>query len=251
MGTPNAAGEQVDLLNATDGSGECRQGARTDDDDEMTEADSQQQNVYSSPWRGVREPVESAPTNDGYIDEVAIQKQGLDFIRNLICGPDAAEMIDYLLEQFGQDKLFAVLVSKLRPRLVNAFNRERRSSEHVVRQAQPQTDVIETVMYLINNMAAGSPRHRQVVISQPELLKATVALFSHSNRHVRVGCAWLVINLTWSDDHSDHGNCKQRIYQLKKLGVMEKLRQLEEDDELDVRERAKSAICQMTYFDRS
>ncbi|KAI4256582.1 MAG: hypothetical protein L6R42_006128, partial [Xanthoria sp. 1 TBL-2021] len=173
MGTPNAAGEQVDLLNATDGSGECRQGARDDEDDEMTEVDSQQQQQFTegSAWRGVREHVESASTKDRYIDEVAIQKMGLDFIRNFICGPDAAEMIDYLFEQFGQDKLFAVLISKLRPRLMNAFPRDRRSPENVVRQAQPPADVISTVVCLINNMAAGSPRHRQVVVSQQELLK--------------------------------------------------------------------------------
>ncbi|KAL8883840.1 MAG: hypothetical protein Q9215_007984 [Flavoplaca cf. flavocitrina] len=253
MGTPNAAGEQVDLLNTTDGSGDFRHGATNDEDHEMlmTCPNSEQPGPHSSAWRGGREQVDSAPTDEKQIDEVAIQKMALDFIRNLICGSDAAEMIDYLFEQFGQDKLFAVLISKLRPRLVNGFNRDRRSTEKVVRQAQPAADVIDTVVYLINNMAAGSPRHRQVVISQPELLKVIVTLFSHSNRHVRAGCAWLVINLTWCEDHSDHGNCKQRIYQLKKLGVMEKLGKLEEDSELDVRERAKSAICQMTNFDRS
>ncbi len=250
MGTPNAAGEQVDILNATDGSGEDSQGANEDEDDEMTESDPQRQLPHDSPWRSVGKQVVSGSTNERHIDEVAIQKQGLDFIRNLICGSDAAEMIDYLFEQFGQDKLFEMLISKLRPRLINAFNRDRRSSEKVVRQTQPQTDIINTVVYMINNMAAGSPRQRQVVVSQLELLKLIVTLFSHPNSEVRAGCAWIVINLTWPEDQSDHANCKQRIFQLGKLGVLEKLKKLEDDPELDVRERAKTAVYQMTYFDR-
>ncbi|KAL8912202.1 MAG: hypothetical protein Q9171_002764 [Xanthocarpia ochracea] len=250
MGTPNAAGEQVDILNATDGSEEDSQGANEDEDDEMTESDSQRQLPHNSPWRSVGKQVVSGSTNERHIDEVAIQKQGLDFIRNLICGSDAAEMIDYLFEQFGQDKLFEMLISKLRPRLINAFNRDRRSSEKVVRQAQPQTDIINTVVYTINNMAAGSPRQRYVVVSHPELLKLIVTLFSHPNCEVRAGCAWIVINLTWREDQSDHANCKQRISQLGKLGVLEKLKKLEDDPELDVRERAKTAVYQMTYFDR-
>lgn len=39
MGTPNAAGERVDLLNATDGTGESRQAINEDDDDDSKMAD--------------------------------------------------------------------------------------------------------------------------------------------------------------------------------------------------------------------
>ncbi|KAL8791198.1 MAG: hypothetical protein Q9213_000155 [Squamulea squamosa] len=250
MGTPNAAGEQVDLLNATDGSVDGRQTTNEDEDYEMTESDAQRQDGHNSPWKATRNQAQSASISGRHIDDVAIQKQGLDFIRNLICGSDAAEMIDHLLEQFGQDKLFEMLVTKLRPRLINAFNRDRRSSENGVRQMQPQTDMINTVIYTINNMAAGPPRHRYLVVSQQELMKLIVAFFSHANRDVRAGCAWIVINLTWLEDPSDHMNCKHRISLLKKLGVMEKLKKLEDDVDLDVRERAKTAMYQMNYFDR-
>ncbi|KAL8769840.1 MAG: hypothetical protein Q9209_004278 [Squamulea sp. 1 TL-2023] len=250
MGTPNAAGEQVDLLNATDGLGDGLQPTHEDKDYEMTESDAQRQGGHDIPWKAARIQVQSASMNGRHVDDVAIQKQGLDFIRNLICGNDAAEMIDHLFEQFGQDKLFEMLITKLRPRLINAFNRDRRSAENGVRQMQPQTDMINTVVYTINNIAAGPPRHRSLVVSQQELMKLIVAFFSHANRDVRAGCAWIVINLTWLEDPSDHMNCKHRISLLKKLGVMEKLKKLEDDVDLDVRERAKTAIYQMNYFDR-
>ncbi|KAL8726643.1 MAG: hypothetical protein Q9166_006602 [cf. Caloplaca sp. 2 TL-2023] len=256
MGTPNAAGEQVDLLNATDGSRDSRQGANEGDDDDdmkMTDPEAQRQGNYNSPWKAARKHTENVTTDQRFADDLAIQKQGLDFIRNMICGSDAAEMIDYLFEQIGQDKLFEMLINKLRPRVINAFNRDRRPSENSVRQIQPQTDIIKTVVYLINNLSAGSPRHRQAVVSQSELMKVIVSLCSHSNRDVRVGCVWIIINLSWFDDTSDHPNCKQRILQLHKFGVMEKLKVLQEkakESEADVRERATAAIYQMSYFDR-
>ncbi|KAL8683957.1 MAG: hypothetical protein Q9186_000168 [Xanthomendoza sp. 1 TL-2023] len=252
MGTPNAAGEQVDLLNATDGSEEGRQGAKQDDDDDsnMIEAGAPDQGGHSSPPKVAPHQVETTITRHGRADELAMQIQGLSFIRNLICGGDAAEMIDYLFEQLGQERLFEMLIGKLRPRLVNAFNRERRSTEKGVRQTQPQSEIVTTVLYIIVHMAAGSPRQRQVVVSQPELMKLIISLFSHSGSPIRVACVWVVINLTIVDDQSDYASCKQRIQQLKRLGLMEKLKLLESDVEMDVRERLKTVMYQLSYFDR-
>ncbi|KAL8810760.1 MAG: hypothetical protein Q9223_002140 [Gallowayella weberi] len=253
MGTPNAAGEQVDLLNATDGSEACGQGAKEDDDEDsnMMEAGAPRQEDYSGGSRkAARHQVEATATRHGRVDELAMQMQGLNFIRNLICGVDAAEMIDYVFEQFGQERFFEMLIGKLRPRLVNAFNRERRSTENRVRQTQPQTDIVNTVVYIIVHMAAGSPRQRQLLVSQPELMKLIMSLFSHSGSAIRVACMWAVINLTFSEDRSDEANCKQRIQQLKRLGIMEKLKPLESDVELDVRERWKTVMYNLSYYDR-
>ncbi|KAL8807076.1 MAG: hypothetical protein Q9182_000909 [Xanthomendoza sp. 2 TL-2023] len=252
MGTPNAAGEQVDLLNATDGSEAGRQGAKEDDDEDsnMLEAGAPRQDDYSGPRKAARHQVEASTTRHGRADELAMQMQGLNFIRNLICGSDAAEMIDYVFDQLGQERLFEMLIGKLRPRLVNAFNRDRRSTENRVRQTQPQADIVTTVVYIIVHMAAGSPRQRQVVVSQPELMKLIMSLFSHSGSAIRVACMWAVINLTLSDDRSEDGNCKQRIQQLKRLGIMEKLKPLESAVELDVQERLRTVMYQLSYYDR-
>lgn len=156
-------------------------------------------------------------------------------------------MIDCVFEELGQDKLLEILISKLRPRLINAFNRDRRSLENNVRQIQPQTDIVISVCYIIVHLAAGLPRHRQLLMSHPELLKLIVALFSHPHREVRGCCAWIVINLTWEDDQSDRQSSKERARQLIKLGVYEKLQMLESDSELDVRERTKQAIHQISH----
>ncbi|KAL8664163.1 MAG: hypothetical protein Q9202_003241 [Teloschistes flavicans] len=261
MGTPNAAGEQVDLLNATDGFREGRPTGAEDDEVDMKMVDSvgalggpqldfEQQNPNHSAWRAPRKRTDVGNTNQVRADELAVQKQGLDFIRNLICGSDSKEMIDCLFEELGQDKVFEILVSKLRPRLINAFNRDRRSTDSGVRQIQPQTDIVISVCYIIVHLTAGLSRHRQLLISQPELLKLIVPLFQHSNREVRVCCAWIVINLTWMDDQSDHANCKERARELIKLGIYEKLQMLEADPELDVRERTKTAMHQLSGASR-
>ncbi|KAL8692301.1 MAG: hypothetical protein Q9218_002643 [Villophora microphyllina] len=259
MGTPNAAGEQVDLLNATDGSGEgCTTAIEVDEVDlKMVDSlgtvcgpqpDSEQHDRNHSPWRAPRRRTDLNNTNQVRVDEHAVQKQGLDFIRNLICGSDSLEMIDCLFEELGQDKMFEILISKLRPRLINAFNRDRRSTDSGVRQIQPQTDIVISICFIIVHLAAGLPRHRQLLVSQSELLKLIMPLFQHSSREVRGCCAWIVINLTWIDDQSDHANCKERARELIKLGVYEKLQTLEADPELDVRERTKTAMHQLSQL---
>ncbi|KAL8642183.1 MAG: hypothetical protein Q9228_001113 [Teloschistes exilis] len=261
MGTPNAAGEQVDLLNATDGFREGRPTGTEDDEADVKMVDSvvasggppldfEQHSQNHSAWRAPRKRTDASNTNQVRADELAVQKQGLDFIRNLICGSDSLEMIDCLFEELGQDKVFEILVSKLRPRLINAFNRDRRSTDSGVRQIQPPTDIVISVCYIIVHLAAGLPRHRQLVISQPELLKLIVPLFQHSNREVRGCCAWIVINLTWMDDQSDLANYKERAKELIKLGIYEKLQMLEADPDLDVRERTKTAMIQLSGANR-
>jgi hypothetical protein len=94
-------------------------------------------------------------------------------------------------------------------------------------------------------MAASIPRHRQIVISQTELLKLLVPQFNHPSIEVRLALCWLVTNLTWLDDHGDGEACASRADSLKKLGFLQKLEMLEQDPELNVRERAKSALWQM------
>jgi armadillo repeat-containing protein 8 len=69
-----------------------------------------------------------------------------------------------------------------------------------------------------------------------------LTFLNHSNREIRVPCCWIAINLTYADDESDRVGCRQRAQELHKLGYLTKLGALGEDVDLDVRERAKTAI---------
>lgn len=269
MGTPNAAGEQVDLLNAVEETSRGANQTYGEDGEEdlkmadgngplnRSESDFKQTSRFARRGNGRVAALEASRSAGGKDtepnlvaqsrnDDLAVQKEGLELIRNLTCGPGAPEMIDYMFRELGQEKMFEMLAGKLRPRLLNGFNRERRSSESAMRYLQPQPEIITAVCYIIIHIAASHPKHRQLLISQPDLLKLLVPLFSHSQREVRVCCAWIVINLTWVDDQSDHLNCKVRARELLKLGVFERLEGLISDPELDVRERTKTAIHQMT-----
>lgn len=190
-------------------------------------------------------------------DDLAIQEQGLGFIRNLICGahssngPDTAndtsEMIDYLFSAMGQDELFRILASKLRVRVLQPYSR-RSALGSEARVLPPQAKIIESVIYTLVHIAASIPRHRQLVIAQTELLIQLAKLFNSQDREVRVALCHLINNLTWQDDITDAPGCSQRAVELRKLGFLSKLEALgQSDDELDVRERAKSALWQMKH----
>lgn len=267
MGTPNAAGEQVDLLNAVDeeSSGSSQEDEEEEDEVNMIDSigalskvdpDQKKRNSpgafdgkrSSNPDRlnqlGMSRSDFEAATQ-ARMDDILVQEQGLDFIRNLICGPDSSEMIDYLFREFGQDKLFDILAAKLRPRVLDALHRDRRSIGINVKYIPPQQEIVASVCYILVNLAASQPRHRQLLISQSELLKLVVPLFNHPLMEIRQCCAWIIINLTHMDDSTDKLHCKSRAYELRKLGVYEKLEELESDPETDLRERAKQAIHQM------
>lgn len=259
MESPNAAGEQVDLLNAVRvGTRESSQGTE-DDDEDLRMADSigalsRRESEYrhntfhmhndKSPT--MQKTLDPDPWSQVNTDDSAVQKEGLDFIRNLICGPDAIEMIDYVFHELGQDKMFDILMSKLRPKLTNAFSRGRRTAEATTRQIQPQPEIVISVCYILVHLAAGLPRHRQLLISQTELLKLILPLFNHTHREIRGCCVWIVINLIWVDDKSDEQSCKSRARELMKLGFLEKLETLKSDEALDVKERTKTAIHYMS-----
>lgn len=188
-------------------------------------------------------------------DDEAIQEQGLDFIRNLIGGGhsgnsadslnDTTEMIDFLFSTLGQDRLFEILASKLRTKVFHPFSRRDRTGSET-RIAPPKPKIIVSVIYILVHIAASIPRHRQLVVSQTELLRQLQKLFTSKDREVRVALCHLINNLTWQDNASDGPGCSQRAQELKNLGFLTKLEALKEgDDELDVRERAKSALWQM------
>ncbi|KAJ5004616.1 hypothetical protein K4K48_009412 [Colletotrichum sp. SAR 10_66] len=190
-------------------------------------------------------------------DDLAIQEQGLDFIRNLIgaagsgssteSANETTEMIDYLFSELGQDRFFDILARKLQAKVLHPTSRRSVGSAagREARVLYPQAKIIEAVVFILVHMAASIPKHRQLVIAQTDLLKLLANHFNSKDKEVRVALCHLINNLTWQDDESDARACAQRAYELKKLGFLTKLEGLEDDCELDVRERAKSAVWQM------
>jgi len=198
--------------------------------------------------------VEINPIKRAREDDTGVQEQGLDFIRNLIgCYSSTgiaenSDMIDFLFSTLGQDQIFEILASKLRSKVLNPFAR-RNSSDRIgkpeTRVLPPQPEIIAAVEYILVNVAASIPRHRQQVIEQTELLKLLLAQSNHPVKDVRLAFCWLVINLTWVDDDQDNVPRAQRAQELTRLGFLAKLEVLERDSDLDVRDRAKTAVWQL------
>ncbi|KAL4928299.1 armadillo repeat protein [Aspergillus undulatus] len=172
-------------------------------------------------------------------DDIAAQEQTLDLLRNVVCGPGASEMIDYLFKEIGQELLLDALADKLRPRSIQLPHR-RASPNH--RALQVPTEILVAVTFFIIHLAAGLPWHRQLLVSHRDLLRYLMSYFNHSNRDVRTNCVWVVINLTYEDDASDREGCRNRALELRSVGVLDRLASLEHDSDLDVRERTKTAL---------
>nr|KMM64038.1 armadillo repeat protein [Coccidioides posadasii RMSCC 3488] len=169
-------------------------------------------------------------------DDIQVQEQILDLVRNLICGTGAPEMIDYLFQEVTD--LFDILADKLRPKLRPGHGRKDPSSK----DNSIPTEILSSVTYIMINIAAGLPRHRQLLMLHPDLLRLMMPLFQHASKEVRVNCVWVVINLTVEDDQRDRPTCRERAAKLRELGVLEQLVRLEDDPECDVRQRTKTAL---------
>jgi armadillo repeat-containing protein 8 len=185
-------------------------------------------------------------------DDVAIQEQGLDFIRNIIGHPgpgtmsdtpnEAVEMVDYLFSELGQDRLFDILASKLRPKVLSAFSRRTSVTGRDARIVYPQAQIIVPVIYILVHIAASDTRHKQLIVAQTELLKLLAQNALSKDRDVRAALCHLVANLTMQDENGESDGCRPRAAELKKLGFLNKMEMLrQEDRDLDVRERAKQA----------
>lgn len=201
----------------------------------------------------VRE-TELNPARKARNDNVAIQEQGLNFIRNFIghgserlsSEPvETAEMIDHLFAELGQDHLFDILASKLRPKHLHPFSRRAPTAGREARVIYPQAQIIAPTVYILVHMSASELRHRQLVITQTELLK-TLASQTSKDKEVRIALCHLVTNLTWHDVGEDAETVKQRALELKKLGFYTKMLSYKsEERDLDIKERAKNAVAQM------
>ncbi|KAG5791271.1 hypothetical protein H9Q69_009665 [Fusarium xylarioides] len=229
-------------------------GLDMDDDVDMQPSDKPHRWIYGS--SGMLRELNAADSSRlRQVEDKLAAEQGLDMIRNLIGRPrsglspettnETTEMIDFLLHEFGSERLFEILSSKLRPKVHRPFSR-RVTSGREPRMFHPQSKIIVAVIYIITHIAASISRHQQMIIAQTDLLKLLAQQASSKDREVRVALCHFIINLTYKDDDGEAQACAIRTHELRKLGFQSKMEALtKQDGDLDVRERAKTAAYQM------
>ena len=286
LSTPNAAGEQVDLLNPASTSMDVDDPPAhldEDDDAEDIEEDEEEEEedededgevmydeasathyqasqlrstlhrsgeaAFTQPAAAfsptkyltiVRE-IEQDPALKAKRDDVAVQEQALDFVRNLLNGEDCAFMLDLLLEQVGVEKVFSLLADKLAP-VASPTSINHLGGAGGLHQP---TDLILATIHVLTHIAASHPKHKSLLIAHPVLLRNWLPHFNHADRRVRVISVWAVNSLTWIEDEGDRGGARQRARELRLCGIEGRVRGLGEDGDLDVRERVRTAVRQM------
>ncbi|KAL2825480.1 armadillo-type protein [Aspergillus cavernicola] len=239
MSRANSAGERVDLLNPVDDIEERDEDMKMTDPLPSSKVSLDMFLPDATRRRKLALHGNLDQTTQARQDDIAVQEQTLDLLRNIVCGPGASEMIDHLFKEIGQDLLLDAVADKLRPRSIPLPHR-RESPNH--RAVQVPTEILVAVIFFIIHIAAGLPWHRQLLVSHPDLLRYLMSYFNHSHRDVRTNCVWVVINLTYEDDASDREGCRERALKLRSIGVLDRLASLEHDPDLDVRERTKTAL---------
>ncbi len=78
-------------------------------------------------------------------------------------------------------------------------------------------------------------------MKRPGILRSVLGLMSHESVSIRVATIWVIINLTWPDDKSTLG-VHDRVLLFRNLGVEDRLQSLTADQDLDVRDRVKTAL---------
>lgn len=268
----NAAGEQVDLLNPAaatnmdidedgyrrsedDGDFHERDAEKQDGDGEVLYDEASSTHYQASQLRStLNQSASSTANSKKYLafiremeqnsalqakrDEIAVQEQALDFIRNLLNGEDdCAFMFEHLIQQIGSAKIFDLLTTKLLPLPYSA-----RSGG---RPVYNPVEIIYCTVSILTHLANGLPKHKQLIIAQKPLLQAWLPHFTHVDPKVRVMSIWAVSSLTWVEDEYDRKNARQRATELRTIGIENAVRNLQHDPDLDVRERVRTALKQI------
>jgi armadillo repeat-containing protein 8 len=160
----------------------------------------------------------------------------LDLLRNLFCGENASEVVDFTLGQMNRTDFFDILRKRITGKKVYGATRKE------LTESPPPTGIVSKVLYIVVHIAACASRWRKILAGETSLLKVILGFHNHAEREVRAQICWLAINLMFVDDTSDIASCKQRAVELSKHGYRERIGRLENDPDLDVRERAKTAM---------
>ncbi|KAF9939717.1 hypothetical protein BGZ67_009070 [Mortierella alpina] len=150
--------------------------------------------------------------------ELAIQEQALNLVRNLACNRE--QDIDQVFSGLGNGQLLSIIEDKL---------------------SWDDVRLLEHALYVLVNIATGSEHHKQSIMKRPGILRSVLGLMSHESVSIRVATIWVIINLTWPDDKATLG-VHERVSLLRSLGVEDRLQSLTADQDLDVRDRVKTAL---------
>ncbi|KAH8716958.1 hypothetical protein GQ44DRAFT_688435 [Phaeosphaeriaceae sp. PMI808] len=276
MGTPNAAGEQVDILNAVEEPRMDVDDDLSDEEDEETMTDEmpsimsrlQRPGARYTSATNIRDRLQQIKNDEQDFrlntdrDDIRMQEQALDFMRNFVSEEKATgEMIDHLLKSFTANRLFELIDAKIRPKNPSSQtqanpaaptywpNTSQRPSytpsgtpvpQHHPGAILPAPELILAATFLLVHLANGRPTHRSLVIHQTALMHHILPLLSHQNRDIRLMCAWFLQNLLWEDDSSDKAAARERCVSLRMLGFEEGAKLLCRDADLDVSQRGKT-----------
>ncbi|CAN6616838.1 hypothetical protein TRVA0_006S03488 [Trichomonascus vanleenenianus] len=161
--------------------------------------------------------------------DLAVQEQAMDVMRNLVCQNKA--VTEQLFEEIGTEDFFSLLESKLFGRTFANY---------------PQ--IVSSAVFTLVHIAANGEQYRDMIIGRRELLKRLLLLLDHDHCEIRQAVVWLIINLTWLDEHGDSlrdVSCRSRAARLAELGFSQELEKRSKDATLDVRERSKTALFQI------
>ena len=280
LSTPNAAGQQVDLLNPAsmdvdDPADGDEMNADEDEDGEIMydEASSthyqasQLRSTLKLPAHALSNSLSPAFDSAKYLaavreneqnpallanrDDTAVQEQALHFIQNMLTGEDCPVMFEYLIEQIGSEKIFTLLNDKLSPislpQSTSAFAQPPppRNGSTPWRAIYQPSEIVRSAIHVMTHIANGVPKHKQLLIAQKQLLQNMLPHFHHPDHSVRVMCVWTVNNLTWIEEEADRADAQRRVRELKACGIEAALRGLVNDEDLDVKERVRTALRQI------
>lgn len=110
-------------------------------------------------------------------------------------------------------------------------------------------DILLSTLFILVHIANGRPQQRALLLAQTRLIEATLSLFTYPDRRIRVACIWLAHNLVWLDSNSaeDRQSAEARARKLRDIGVEHYVRRALDDEDMDVKERAKGVV---DSFDR-
>jgi hypothetical protein len=165
--------------------------------------------------------------------KITIQEQALEIVRNLVFGKQ--EDTDWVIDGIGREDLLDVLENKLQ--VV--------SSMGVDDEEEIKSPLLIPALYIVVNMSSNAEAPKMAIMGRPNIVNSIIHHLGNENAKVRVAATWCLINWTWANSEDETEDLLARCRRLKELGVDEKLEELKEDPDRDVRDRAASALDQL------
>ncbi|KAF0444540.1 ARM repeat-containing protein [Gigaspora margarita] len=154
--------------------------------------------------------------------ELDVQEKALNLLRNLAC--PKPEDIEEVFNGLTESRLMNIIESKL--------------------CCSWSEEIIKQILFVINNIATGNENHKKTIMSRTNILTHIKNYMSHQNPDIRVAAVWCLINLTWMEDK--HSSSQLRVRELRQFGFEDIVKNMANDENLDVREKVKMALVQFS-----